>query len=56
MQVDSLRSTQVTMYKEALLSKENELNKVKRISKRNKIITSSSIIASIILAIVCALK
>lgn len=55
-QVDSLRSNQVTMYKEALAVKDKDLKRLNKSLKTAKYAVSGSIITTIILALVCVLK
>ena len=55
-QVDSLRSNQVTMYKEALAVKDKDLKRLNKSLKTVKYAASGSIITTIILALVCVLK
>lgn len=55
-QVDSLRSMQLTMYKDALTDKEQEISSYKRNRKLNRVITGGSVLTTIVLAIICALK
>ena len=55
-QVDSLRSNQVTMYKEALAVKDKDLKRLNKSLKTTKYVASGSIITTIILALVCVLK
>ena len=55
-QVDSLRSNQVTMYKEALAVKDKDLKWLNKSLKTAKYAASGSIITTIILALVCVLK
>lgn len=55
-QVDSLRSMQLTMYKDALTGKEREIASYKQSKKLDRAITGGSVLATIILAIICALK
>ena len=55
-QVDSLRSNQVTMYKEALAVKDKALKRLNKSLKTTKYAAGGSIITTIILALVCVLK
>ena len=55
-QVDSLRSNQVTMYKEALAVKDKDLKRLNKSLKTTKYAAGGSIITTIILALVCVLK
>ena len=55
-QVDSLRSNQVTMYKETLAVKDKDLKRLNKSLKTVKYAASGSIITTIILALVCVLK
>lgn len=55
-QVDSLRSNQVTMYKEALAVKDKDLKRLNKSLKTTKYVASGSFITTIILALVCVLK
>lgn len=55
-QVDSLRSNQVTMYKETLAVKDKDLKRLNKSLKTAKYAASGSIITTIILALVCVLK
>lgn len=55
-QVDSLRSNQVTMYKETLAAKDKDLKRLNKSLKTVKYAASGSIITTIILALVCVLK
>ena len=55
-QVDSLRSNQVTMYKEALAVKDKDLKRLNKSLKTVKYAASGSIITTIILALLCVLK
>jgi hypothetical protein len=54
--VDSLRSNQLSLYKEVIASKEENINKLNKSLKANKYITGGSVLATIILAIVCIFK
>lgn len=54
--VDSLRSNQLSLYKEVIASKEEDINKLNKSLRTNKYITGSSVLATIILAIVCIFK
>lgn len=55
-QVDSLRFKQVSMYKEALAARENEVKHLNKSLKKTKVLTRGSLLASVILAIICVLK
>ena len=54
--IDSLRSSQVTMYKDALEVERKNLTSLKKSLKTTKVIASSTTLASIILALVCILR
>ena len=54
--VDSLRSSQVTMYKNVLAVKEEDLKQLKHSLKTTKYVAGGSILTTIILALVCVLK
>ena len=55
-QIDSLRSNQVTMYKEALATKDKDLKRLNKSLKTAKYVASGSILTTIILALLCVLK
>ena len=55
-QIDSLRSNQVTMYKEALATRDKDLKRLNKSLKTAKYIASGSILTTIILALLCVLK
>ena len=55
-QVDSLRSNQVTMYKNILAVKEEDLKQLKHSLKTTKYVAGGSILTTIILALLCVLK
>ena len=54
--IDSLRSSQVTMYKDALEVERKNLTSLKKSLKTTKVIAGSTTLASIILALVCILR
>lgn len=54
--IDSLRSSQVTMYKDALEVERKNLTSLKKSLKTTKVIATSTTLASIILALVCILR
>lgn len=55
-QIDSLRSNQVTMYKEALATRDKDLKRLNKSLKTAKYVASGSILTTIILALLCVLK
>ena len=55
-QVDSLRSNQVTMYKESLAARDEDLKRLNKSLKTTKYVVGGSILTTIILALVCVLK
>ena len=55
-QVDSLRSIQIALYKEALEEKDKNISYLKKSLKNTKVITGGSVFASVILALICVLK
>ena len=55
-QIDSLRSNQVTMYKEALATRDKDLKRLNKSLKTTKYVVGGSILTTIILALVCVLK
>ena len=54
--VDSLRSTQITRYRKELQDKNKKLERLTKGNKTLKIVAGSSILTTIVLAIVCVLK
>ena len=55
-QIDSLRSNQVTMYKEALATRDKDLKRLNKSLKTAKYVASGSILTTIILTLICVLK
>ncbi len=54
--VDSLRSNQLSLYQDALASKEQDIKNLNKSLKTTKYLTGGSVLATIILAIVCIFK
>ena len=54
--IDSLRSSQVTLYKNTLESKNQEVSSLQKSLKTSRILMGGSLLTSVILAIVCIFK
>ena len=54
--IDSLRSSQVTLYKNTLESKNQEVSNLQKSLKTSRILMGGSLLTSVILAIVCIFK
>ena len=54
--IDSLRSSQVTLYKNTLESKNQEVSNLQKSLKTSRILIGGSLLTSVILAIVCIFK
>lgn len=54
--IDSLRSSQVTLYKNTLESKNQEVSNLQKNLKTSRILIGGSLLTSVILAIVCIFK
>ena len=54
--IDSLRSSQVTLYKNTLESKSQEVSNLQKNLKTTRILMGGSLLTSVILAIVCIFK
>lgn len=54
--IDSLRSNQILLYKDALATKEQNIATLKKANKTLKYAAGGSVLATIILALVCAFK
>lgn len=54
--IDSLRSSQVTLYKNTLESKSQEVSNLQKSLKTSRILMGGSLLTSVILAIVCIFK
>ena len=56
MKVDSLRSSQISLYQETIKRQEADVTQLKKSLKKTKLITGGSVLATIILAVICVFK
>jgi hypothetical protein len=54
--VDSLRSSQISLYQETIKRQEADVTQLKKSLKKTKLITGGSVLATIILAVICVFK
>lgn len=54
--IDSLRSNQILLYKNALEEQEKNITSLKEANRTLKYVAGGSVLATIILALVCAFK
>lgn len=54
--VDSLRSNQLTLYKQSLENKDNDIKSLKNSLTKSKTVAGVTVLTTIILALVCAFK
>jgi hypothetical protein len=54
--VDSLRSNQLTLYKQSLESKDSNIKSLKNSLTKSKTVVGITVLTTIILALVCAFK
>lgn len=53
---DSLRSSQILLYQQALISKDADITSLKKSIKKTTYIAGGSVLATIVLALVCTFK